>query len=49
MGWGGMGTWPHGAGLHTALIIVLHMGCVNNVHISGSFSAMDMGLNNITN
>ena len=36
MGWGGhMATWPHGAGLH--------MGCVNNVHISGSFSVMCIG------
>ena len=41
-----MGTWD-GAGLHkytlhsfSDLIVVLHMvmGCVNNVHISGSFS-----------
>ena len=39
VGWGGMG-WAHGAGLHTALIIVLHMRCVNNVHISASFSVM---------
>ena len=37
--WGGVG-WAHGAGLHTALIIALHMGCVNNVHINGSFSVM---------
>ena len=48
---GGVG-WAHGAGLHTALFIVLHMGCVNNVHISGSFSVMctsALRLNNITN
>ena len=31
VGWGGV---------HTALIIVLHMGCVNNVHINASFSVM---------
>ena len=43
MGWGGMGTWPHGAGLYTALIIVQHMGCVNNVRINGSFDVMCTG------
>ena len=45
-----MGTWD-GAGLHKCtlhsfsdLIIVLHMamGCVNNVHISDSFSAFSV-------
>ena len=45
-----VGTWD-GAGLHKCtlhsfsdLIIVLHivMGCVNNVHISGSFSAFSV-------
>ena len=43
MGWGGMGTWAHEVGLHTTLIIGLHMRCVNNVHISGSFSVMCTG------
>ena len=38
-----MGKWPHGSGLHIALIIVLHMRCVNNVYISGPFNAMCTG------